>query len=171
VPDEPAFPRLGTFPGHLIRRLQQVAVSIFLEQAAEAGCELTPVQFAALVAVSQHPRIDQASLAGVIAHDRTTIVGVLDRLERKGLLKRTLAPEDRRVRRLVIEPAGQALLQRILPAVVATQAKILEPLNPGERVAFTRLLSKLVDGNNARSRAPMRPVSRRRADEVVAAAD
>jgi DNA-binding MarR family transcriptional regulator len=121
--------------------------------------------------VSQHPGIDQASLAGVIAHDRTTIVGVLDRLERKGLLKRTLAPEDRRVRRLVIEPAGEALLQRILPAVVATQVKILEPLNERERATFTRLLAKLVDGNNARSRAPMRPVSQRRADELAAAAD
>jgi MarR family transcriptional regulator, temperature-dependent positive regulator of motility len=163
------FPELRTFPGHLIRRLQQVAVSIFLDEALAAGCELTPVQFAALVAVHRHPGIDQATLAGVIAHDRTTIVGVLDRLEKKGLLKRMLDPGDRRIRRLVIDPPGLALLQRILPAVQATQQKLLEPLPAADRARFMRLLAKLVDANNDRSRAPMRPVGGRQA--AAAAAD
>ena len=45
-------------PGHFIRRLQQVAVKLFF---ARVGIDMTPVQFAALAAVAQRPRIDQAT--------------------------------------------------------------------------------------------------------------
>jgi hypothetical protein len=50
-------------PGHFIRRLQQVAVKLFFERV---GLDMTPVQFAALAAVAQRPRIDQARLSALI---------------------------------------------------------------------------------------------------------
>ena len=71
-------------PGYLIRRLQQMAVSIFLEETAKF--EITPVQYAALAAVSAYPGIDQLRLANAIGFDRTTISGVIDRMEAKALL-------------------------------------------------------------------------------------
>ena len=43
---------LDALPGHYIRRLQQIAVALFLEETAEFG--ITPVQFAALQAVDHH---------------------------------------------------------------------------------------------------------------------
>ena len=46
-------------PGHFIRRLQQVAVKLFF---ARVGLDMTPVQFAALAAVAQRPRIDRGAL-------------------------------------------------------------------------------------------------------------
>lgn len=153
-------PALETLPGHLIRRLQQVAVSLFLGEATKAGCDLTPVQYAALVTVDKHQGIDQATLAGAIAYDRATIVGVIDRLEKKGLVRRVLSPSDRRLRQLVIEGKGKDLLQRIQPAVLDAQVKILEPLDLGEQAAFRSLLIKLVAANNELSRAPMRPARR-----------
>ena len=55
---------------------------------AEAGFDLTPVQFAALAVIAEHPRIDQATLAGLIAYDRVTIGGVVDRLSQKGYILR-----------------------------------------------------------------------------------
>jgi len=51
---------LGELPGHYIRRLQQIAVGVFMEETQAFG--LTPVQFAALQAVSVHPGIDRARL-------------------------------------------------------------------------------------------------------------
>jgi DNA-binding MarR family transcriptional regulator len=71
-------------PGHLARRFQQIAVAVFLAEVGEAGFDLTPVQYAALAAIKTNPGIDQVSLAGLIAYDRTTITGVLDRLAQKG---------------------------------------------------------------------------------------
>ena len=64
-------------PGHLIRRLQQIAVSVFTERVTKAGFDITPVQFAALSTIAENPGLDQASLAGLIAYDRVTIGGVV----------------------------------------------------------------------------------------------
>src|SRR6202011_1380486 len=85
-------------PGHLARRFQQIAVAIFHAEVEEAGYDLTPVQYAALTSVRTHPGIDQATLAGLIAYDRTTITGVVDRLAQKGLLVRQANSRDRRRR-------------------------------------------------------------------------
>src|SRR5215469_3786880 len=75
-------------PGHLARRFQQIAVAVFLAEVENTGFDLTPVQYAALAAVSTNPGIDQITLAGLIAYDRTTITGVVDRLAQKGLVAR-----------------------------------------------------------------------------------
>ena len=70
---------LYTQPGHLIRRAQQIAVALFIEECAEF--DLTPVQYAALVADQEHPGIDATRLSALIAFDRSTLGNVLERLE------------------------------------------------------------------------------------------
>src|SRR5580692_5226317 len=142
-------------PGHLIRRLQQIALALFMDQAKDFG--VTPVQYSALVAVENHPRIDQTALCNIIAFDRSTIGDVVGRLERKKLIKRLDSSVDRRTKSLFITPAGRRLLRQIEPAVQSTQRLILAPLKPGERSAFMQMLKHLVYLNNKRSRAPLRP--------------
>lgn len=146
---------LDAVPGHLIRRLQQIAVGLFMEETAEF--DLTPVQFAALAAVARQPALDQRTLARTIGFDTSTIGGVIDRLERRGLVMRQPAPDDRRVRRLTITPEGAALLERVMPAMQQAQKRILAPLPAAERATFLRLLTTLVTANNAASRAPSQP--------------
>lgn len=143
---------LDDLPGHHIRRLQQIAVAIFLQEAEPLG--LTPVQYAALQAVANAPGIDQSSLARSIGLDTSTIGGVVDRLESRGLLQRNASPDDRRVRLLRLTEAGQALLHDAIPAMLRAQRRILEPLPPGDRDEFMRMLRTLVIANNALSRAP-----------------
>ena len=108
-------------PGHLARRFQQIAVAVFLAEVGEAGFDLTPVQYAALAAIKTNPGIDQVTLAGLIAYDRTTITGVVDRLVQKGLLVRNPSSRDRRARELQITDAGKRTLRGITPAVEAAQ--------------------------------------------------
>src|ERR1700757_3798019 len=74
-------------PGHLIRRCQQIAVAMFLEETK--GFDITPVQYAALVASGPHPQIDPPRLSHLIAFDRSTLGSVLERLEQKRLVART----------------------------------------------------------------------------------
>ncbi|MGD9942875.1 MAG: MarR family winged helix-turn-helix transcriptional regulator [Burkholderiaceae bacterium] len=140
-------------PGHLIRRAQQIAVSIFMEETAEF--DLTPVQFALLEVLRREQGLDQVTLANRVALDASTSGSAMGRLESKGLIVRRLDPEDRRRRLLYLTADGEALVLRMRAAVVAAQARILEPLAPAERELFCDLLRKLVDLNNERSRAPL----------------
>src|ERR1700752_1829686 len=98
-------------PGHLARRFQQIAVAVFLAEVEQAGYDLTPVQYAALAAVSANARIDQVTLAGLIAFDRTTITGVVVLLVQKGLVAGHESSRDRRARELKITDAGRRTLR------------------------------------------------------------
>lgn len=124
--------------GHLIRRLHQHATAVFAQRTREAGFELTPVQFAALDAIRAHAGADQARIAEVIAYDRATIGGVIERLEQKGWILRVVSERDRRARVLSLTPEGERVLQRLLPVVQAVQSEILQPLNASERAHFLK---------------------------------
>jgi DNA-binding MarR family transcriptional regulator len=151
----------SSMPGHLARRFQQIAVAVFLSEVGEAGYDLTPVQFAALSAVAANPAIDQVTLAGLIAYDRTTITGVVDRLVQKGLLARRESPRDRRARELELTAAGRRTLRGITPAVEAAQRLMLRGLDASEGAELMRLLRKAIDGANDLSRAPAREMAER----------
>ncbi len=143
---------LGLLPGHYIRRLQQIAVAIFLQETSAQG--VTPVQFAALQTIASNPGIDQRTLAGMIGFDTSTIAGVIDRLQARGLMLRSPSPDDRRVRRLTLSDQGASVLADMVPAVLQAQVRMLDPLNPRERAEFMRMLQMLVNANNDLSRAP-----------------
>jgi DNA-binding MarR family transcriptional regulator len=145
-----------TMPGHLIRRLQQISVSIFAESMKGAGLDLTSPQYAALAILEQNPGIDQATLAGMIALDRPTIGGVIERLAGKGLVERKVSDSDRRARQLKLTAEGQALVTRMHPLVVANQATILEGLSDEEKAQFTFLAEKITRLHNDQSRAPLK---------------
>ena len=143
---------LEQLPGHHIRRLQQIAVAIFLQETEAHG--VTPVQYAALQKVGLTPGVDQRTLARAIGLDTSTVAGVIDRLELRGLMQRSASPGDRRVRLLSLTAAGHALLQAIQPDMLRAQERILAPLPAPERAEFMRMLRTLVDANNQLSRAP-----------------
>ena len=146
-------------PGHLARRFQQIAVAVFHAEVGEAGYDLTPVQYAALATIRANPGIDQATLAGLIAFDRTTIGGVVDRLVQKGLLVRNPSSRDRRARELQITDEGRQTLCGIEPAVEAAQRIMLRGLTAAEAEEFMRLLRKAIAAGNELSRAPLREAS------------
>jgi len=146
-------------PGHLARRFQQIAVAVFLAEMEAAGYDLTPVQYAALATVRSNPGIDQITLAGLIAYDRTTITGVVDRLVQKGLLVRHASSRDRRARELQLTDAGRKTLRVIAPAVEAAQHTLVRGLSAKEAVELMRLLRKAIAAGNELSRAPLRDAS------------
>ncbi len=143
-------------PGHLIRRLNQVTVSLFVEETSKEGFDLTPVQYAALIAINSMPGLDQASVASHIAYDRVTIGGVIDRLVQKELVRRETNPNDRRARRLYLTEGGTETLKKIRPIVWRLQEELLGALEHAEREQFVSLLRKVADHTNEKSRAPLR---------------
>ena len=141
-------------PGHLIRRLQQIAVALFMLETERL--DLTPIQYASLAAIAAVPALDATRLSTLVALDRATLAQVLERLEAKRFIVRVGSKEDRRIKRLAVTPKGRRVLAAAEPGVRRAQRRILQPLKARERAAFMRMLEHLVARNNDYSRAPLR---------------
>jgi DNA-binding MarR family transcriptional regulator len=129
-------------PGHLIRRLQQMAVSVFAQECE--GFDITPVQYAALVALRDNPGIDATRIAALVSIDRSTIGNVLERMEGKGLIERRAKPDDRRVKILKLSRRGTKLLGDCEAFVRTAQERMLEPLDAKERLQFTQYMRRIL---------------------------
>ncbi|GAA6199236.1 MarR family winged helix-turn-helix transcriptional regulator [Aquicoccus sp. SU-CL01552] len=147
---------IHTMPGHLIRRLNQISVALFMDRMAQAGLNLTPVQYAALCAIRNHPGIDQATVAGLVAYDRATLGKVIDRLDTRGLVRRTTSRSDRRAKTLTLTAEGAQLVADARPEVEALQSDILAGLDAEETETFVALLKKVTMAGNENSRAPQK---------------
>lgn len=140
-------------PGHLIRRAQQISSALFAEECG--AFDLTSVQFAALIAIRNNSGVDATRLSQLIAFDRSTIGGVLDRLEGKGWILRGPSPGDRRIKLIALTDDGADLLTRVEPAVQRVQQRILGPLALEDRVTMLRLLAQLAKMHNEVTSAPL----------------
>lgn len=141
-------------PGHLIRRLQQIAVGIFMDEFQ--NLDITPVQYIALVAIRDHPGLEQQTLADLIAIDRSSAGRIFPFLEQRGFIERITPPENRRAKLAYITPSGTRLLAGGAPLIRQAEERILKVLNDKEQRVFMKHLRKLVDINNTQSRAPLR---------------
>jgi DNA-binding MarR family transcriptional regulator len=124
--------------------LHQQSTLVFVQRTQEAGFDVTPIQFAALDAISNEPGMDQATVAEQIAYDRATIGGVIERLEQKGWVRRVVSERDRRARELSLTPDGQRILKALLPVVRDLQDDILPSLTEADRARFLKLARQAV---------------------------
>ncbi len=99
-------------PGHLIRRAQQIAVSIF---HSTFDYKVTPIQYAVLRILQDNPGIDQVTMAGLCAIDTSTAANLAVRLERRGLVKRTVPSKSKRFRLLQSDAARHGACETTQP--------------------------------------------------------
>lgn len=132
-------------PGHLIRRAQQLAVAIFMEETI--AFDATPVQFAILNALMDDPGEDQITLSNRVAFDPATLGSVVGRIEAKGWVARKADPGDKRRKLLWITSEGEKVALGMKRAVNKAQQRIVAPLDIEERVLLSALLAKLVSGH------------------------
>lgn len=145
---------LTSRPGFLIRRLHQIHVALFLEECGDLG--LTPAPFSVLSLIEQNPGLEQARLTHEVGVDRTTLAGVVARLEKRGLLRRQQRREDRRLKRVFPTREGLALLKRIEAPARRAHDRIIEALAAPERQRFLLALAELVEAGNDYGRAALR---------------
>lgn len=127
-------------PGHLFRRAHQMAVQCFYETF---GREVTPLQYASLRVLEEHPGIDQVTLAAAIALDTSTAAEIAVRLERNGWISREVGP--RRQRRLELTESGASLVEGIRRSDLLLSKKVLHRLSEQEGRQLMRLMQKLLD--------------------------
>jgi MarR family transcriptional regulator, lower aerobic nicotinate degradation pathway regulator len=140
-------------PGFLIRRANQIAVALFLEQTGALG--ITTSQYGILTVLKHHPGIDQISLAKLLGLDRSTTGMVLDKLQKAGLIGRSIGAHDKRRRNLSLTKAGERMLTRLAEPAQRAQAHVLSPFTAEERDAFVSLLDKFVAKFNGTTRVPL----------------
>lgn len=136
---------LESGPGYLFRRMQQIAVAIFTEECARF--DLTCLQFSTLARICEQPGIDVTRLSEIMEFDRSTLGGVVERLEIKGHIRRRGTTEDKRIKLLEITRQGRKLLDEIQPAVERTQKRTLSGLSGDEQKTLLKLLTRLVELN------------------------
>ncbi len=90
-----------------------------------------------------------AELAERAGVTRATMTGLIDTLERDGLVRREPDPNDRRMTPVTLTPAGDAVLQRVVPAYFQRMGSLVGHLTETERRTLVALLSKLVRGDEA----------------------
>jgi DNA-binding MarR family transcriptional regulator len=137
-----ALDRMLAFAGHQVRRCHQIAVALFTEEVA--GYDLTPVQYAALTTIAEHPDLDATRLSRLVAFDKSTLGSVLDRLEAKGLIAREHRSADKRSKRLRLTEHGARLLEETAAAVERSQRRFIDVLSDDEQRELQHLLGKLI---------------------------
>jgi len=127
--------------GFLLAKAYQRACALYKETFD--SYELTPQQFGLLRFLWEEDGITQVELSARSQIDRTTIGGLIDRLEQAGLLQRLPHPDDRRAYRIALTDAGKSLEAELAPLGEELHRAILEPLTPAEVQSLLAILQKM----------------------------
>lgn len=108
---------------------------------------LTPPQFATLAFLWKNDGLSQIQLGNLMNKDRTTISGIIDRLEKEGLVRRRSDPEDRRTH-LIYLTAGGAGLRGELESLATRVNKVVTAMLTGEeKKQLEIILKKILAGS------------------------
>jgi len=90
--------------------------------------DLTNGQFSLLISLNRPEPARLGSVANLLGTDRTTLTAALKALERRGLVKIAIDPEDRRGRLLTLTKAGKTLIAKAVPIWIETHHEVEELL-------------------------------------------
>ncbi len=127
--------------GHLMRRANQRHAAIFFEGLNDQ--QLTAMQFAVLVKISDEEEVSQNRLGRLAAMDPATVQGVVRRLKERALIDARPDPDDRRRSLWRLSKAGKSLVISAIPIAKQITERTLGPLSKSERNTFLALLRKL----------------------------
>ena len=125
----------------LVRSTFQV-MGVLTRIGAEHDLSLTQLRVLGIL------RDRRARVTGLAAHlglDKSTMSGLIDRAERRGLVARGKDPEDKRVVDVYLTPAGLALTQRLYGVLRETLAPATAHLGPRQRDQLVRLLAPVFE--------------------------
>jgi len=139
--------RVPTVPYETTLLVRDCCLCLHVQRAARAlarrfdealrPLDLTNGQFSLLMSLNRPKPAGMGSVASLLAMDRTTLTAALKPLERRGLVKVTADPEDRRSRLLILTAKGMKLLASATPIWESTHRE-LEALLGGDEPARLR---------------------------------
>lgn len=136
--------RRGRLDGLLGFHLRMAHVAVYRDfAAAMENLGFTQKQLAVLELVAANPGTSQIDLAAALETDRATMLGLVERLEERGLLVRQPSETDRRRQELRLTPLGETRLAEARAAVDAHEARLLGRFSKAEGGTLTALLKRL----------------------------
>ncbi|MDX1478143.1 MAG: MarR family transcriptional regulator [Saprospiraceae bacterium] len=129
--------------GYLIERTAKRLKRAFQQTLAEMDADITADQWVVLDVVMREEGLSQQEIGQATAKDRPTVTRILDKLERKGLLKRTTDPEDRRKFGIFSTPAGRRKVRTLLPRIEAFRLTHFDGLSNQDMRDLMRILDKI----------------------------
>jgi DNA-binding MarR family transcriptional regulator len=136
-------PALAEMPGFLIAKAH--AVFHAHSNGVIGSDRLTIKHFGCLTVIAEEGPLSQAYLCERVRVDRTTMVAVVDELERLGAVERRRDPGDRRANALRLTASGRRLLTRARTAVAAAEEAFLAPLPQQEQRRLRAALRTLIE--------------------------
>lgn len=127
--------------GFLLAKAHQRLFASFRKALTPYG--LTPPQFALLGFLWKQDGLSQIEISEKSEVDRTTIGGLVDRLENCGLVERRRHPDDRRAYLVHLTEAGRALEAELTPVALRAREKFTAALEPGDYEKLCEMLKKL----------------------------
>ncbi len=132
---------LSRMIGYALRRAQ---LAVFDEVIANfAEIDLRPAQYSVLVLLNHKPGLKQSDVAAALGIQRANFVVLFDGLERRGLARRSPAPNDRRSYALYLTDAGKAVLARANEFEARHEARLDALLGEGGRERLLELLERV----------------------------
>jgi DNA-binding MarR family transcriptional regulator len=133
---------LRGFVGYWLRRAQLAFFDDFARGAPAR--DLRPGQLALLVMIHQNPHLSQNQLSEGLRVDKSTLTISLNRLSRRGLLRRVQSTKDRRQNELELTTKGRGALNRMLRHIPRHERRMMKRLTASERRTLVVLLRKLL---------------------------
>jgi DNA-binding MarR family transcriptional regulator len=132
---------LSGYTGFLLGFLGEKSRRRFIAMLEPHGFH--PREFGLMTVLSKRPGITQHELASLARVDPSSMVALMDELERRGVAERRVDPEDRRRRSVYLTAQGEERV-RVLQGEARKAAKeFLAPLDDAENAELNRLLRKL----------------------------
>jgi DNA-binding MarR family transcriptional regulator len=129
--------------GFLLAKVHQKGYALFKEQLDQY--DLTPQQFALLAFLWLEDDLSQTELSAKTQVDRTTMGGLIDRLEKQELVTRLPNPEDRRAYRIKLTSRGKALEEELCTIARTVTDKFTQSISKEECDTLQRILQKMRD--------------------------
>jgi MarR family transcriptional regulator for hemolysin len=129
--------------GFLIHEVARLMKRRFEDGARSQG--LTLPQWRTLGQIALSERATQATLAAAIDANPMTMSGILDRLEKRGLVLRAVDPNDSRAKVATLTPEGEALYHKARALGLSTYETALEGVSPADRETVMACLSRMRD--------------------------
>jgi DNA-binding MarR family transcriptional regulator len=141
-------PSLLALPSYLAGNVARIGHRLLFDGLSQHDLRL--VHFAILSALSDFGPLAQYELADRLAVQRTHLVGYLDEIEGRGLVRRERDPADRRRQRVALTRSGCELLRPLQEVAQRSQAEFLEVLSEAERETLIALLHRILRADDAK---------------------
>jgi DNA-binding MarR family transcriptional regulator len=114
------------------------------------AAEASPFHFTVLAVLDEGARETQATIADALGNDPSYLVGLLDDLEKRGLIERKRDPADRRRHLVNLTPAGKKTLAKLRALQASIDDDFFAPLDADERKTLHTLLHRLATYHDPR---------------------